>query len=71
MLHYSGIMFGSLDLFQLDSDGDGQLSYEEFRVLFENAEKRRKETLKQAKLNKVWFVLLAFKCINCVYLCDL
>ena len=29
---------------QLDSDGDGQLSLEEFKVLFENAEKRKKDT---------------------------
>ena len=27
--------------FQLDSDGDGRLSFEEFRVLFENAERRK------------------------------
>ena len=26
---------------QLDSDGDGRLSFEEFRVLFENAERRK------------------------------
>ena len=29
---------------QLDSDGDGQLSFEEFKVLFDNAEKRRKNS---------------------------
>ena len=28
---------------QLDSDGDGQLSLEEFKVLFDNAEKRKRE----------------------------
>ena len=28
-----------MDLFQLDFDGDGQLSYEEFRVLFEKGSK--------------------------------
>lgn len=29
--------------FQLDADGDGQLSLEEFKVLFDNAEKRKKD----------------------------
>ena len=29
-------------VFQLDSNNDGQLSFEEFKVLFDNAEKRRK-----------------------------
>ena len=29
-------------MFQLDSNHDGQLSFEEFKVLFDNAEKRRK-----------------------------
>ena len=38
--------------FQLDADGDGQLSFEEFRVLFENAEKRRKESSKQIKVSE-------------------
>ena len=28
----------------MDADGDGQLSLEEFKVLFENAEKRKKDT---------------------------
>ena len=27
---------------KLDTDGDGQLSFSEFKVLFENAEKRKK-----------------------------
>ena len=27
---------------QLDSDGDGQFSFAEFKVLFDNAERRRK-----------------------------
>ena len=41
--------------FQLDSDGDGQLSFEEFKVLFDNAEKRRKdsEIELQKSMNKV------------------
>ena len=32
---------------QLDSDGDGQLSFEEFKVLFANADKRKKSTQNQ------------------------
>ena len=31
---------------QLDSDGDGQLSFAEFKVLFDNAERRRQASLK-------------------------
>jgi len=27
----------------LDADGDGQLSLEEFKVLFDNAEKRKRD----------------------------
>ena len=30
--------------FQLDANKDGQLSFEEFKVLFDNAEKRRKDS---------------------------
>ena len=33
-------------IFQLDSDGDGQLSFAEFKVLFDNAEKRKQATQK-------------------------
>ena len=33
--------------FQLDTDGDGQLSFDEFKVLFANADKRKKKTQKQ------------------------
>ena len=36
--------FHSSFIFQLDADGDGQLSLEEFKVLFDNAEKRKKDT---------------------------
>ena len=43
-----------IKILQLDTDGDGQLSLEEFRVLFENAEKRKKENLKpNTHVNKV------------------
>ena len=31
---------------QLDSDGDGQLSFAEFKVLFDNAERRRQASQK-------------------------
>ena len=34
-------MFRLFIQLQLDSDGDGQLSFDEFKVLFDNAEKRR------------------------------
>ena len=36
---------------QLDSDGDGVLSFEEFKVLFDNNEKRKESKL--AAQNKV------------------
>ena len=39
---------------QLDLDGDGVLSFEEFKVLFDNNEKR-KESSKLAAQNKVSF----------------
>ena len=32
--------------FQLDTNRDGQLSFEEFKVLFDNADKRRKNSQK-------------------------
>ena len=35
---------------QLDSDGDGQLSFDEFKVLFSNADKRRKDSQKEETL---------------------
>ena len=41
ILHYIHTLKKSF-LFQLDSNNDGQLSFEEFKVLFDNAEKRRK-----------------------------
>ena len=39
------------NFFQLDSDGDGVLSFEEFKVLFDNNEKRKESKL--AAQNKV------------------
>ena len=41
----------TFNIFQLDSDGDGVLSFEEFKVLFDNAEKRKESKL--AAQNKV------------------
>ena len=38
--------------FQLDSDGDGQLSFEEFKALFDNAKKRRDISEPEAALHK-------------------
>ena len=35
--------------FQLDMDGDGKLSFEEFKVLFDNAEKRRIKAAEEAQ----------------------
>ena len=32
---------------QLDTDGDGQLTFDEFKVLFANADKRKKDTQKK------------------------
>ena len=46
--------------FKLDSDGDGQLSLEEFKVLFENAEKRRKETHNKTEQVKVILIQSAY-----------
>ena len=40
-------------LVKLDTDGDGQLSFEEFKVLFENAEKRKKVTEKKSQENLI------------------
>ena len=41
--------------FQLDLDGDGVLSFEEFKVLFDNNEKRKESKL--AAQNKVSFTI--------------
>ena len=38
----------NLTYFQLDTDGDGQLTIDEFKVLFANADKRKKDTKKKA-----------------------
>ena len=38
---------------QLDSNKDGQLSFEEFKVLFDNAEKRRKDSEAGSHWNRV------------------
>ena len=43
---------------QLDSDGDGQLSLEEFKVLFENAEKRKKDTKHSVRKVRVIYMHL-------------
>ena len=40
-------------LVKLDTDGDGQLSFDEFKVLFENAEKRKKDTEKKSQENLI------------------
>ena len=34
----------------MDSDGDGQLSFEEFKVLFDNADKRRNNSVTEMPL---------------------
>ena len=34
---------------KLDTDGDGQLSFDEFKVLFENADKRKRECDRERK----------------------
>jgi len=38
---------------KLDTDGDGQLTFEEFQVLFSNAEKRKQETQKKQSTEKL------------------
>ena len=40
-------------LVKLDTDGDGQLSFDEFKVLFENAEKRKKVSEKKSQENLI------------------
>ena len=40
-------------LAKLDTDGDGQLSFEEFKVLFEKADKRKKESEKKGGENLI------------------
>lgn len=40
-------------LAKLDTDGDGQLSFEEFKVLFEKADKRKKESEKKCGENLI------------------
>lgn len=40
-------------LAKLDTDGDGQLSFEEFKVLFEKADKRKKDTEKKSQENLI------------------
>ena len=34
---------------KLDTDGDGQLSFDEFKVLFENADRRKKDCDKKSQ----------------------
>ena len=52
--------------FQLDTDGDGKLSFEEFKVLFTNAERRRKKAAAEVqeviKLTSIeTFLMLLYK----------
>ena len=44
--------------FQLDTDGDGKLSLEEFKVLFENADRRRKASEELRMVNLKLYIPL-------------
>ena len=45
----SGVVYIFFFHFQLDTNGDGKLSFEEFKVLFENADKRRRKAPEKVK----------------------
>lgn len=56
-------------LVKLDTDGDGQLSFEEFKVLFENAEKRKKVTEKKSQENLIRHHSAKVSALICVQQC--
>ena len=51
-LLFPHVVIRFVKFFQLDSDGDGQLSFEEFKALFDNAKKRRDISEPEAALHK-------------------